>query len=79
MKAKKLKVIKTAARRFRDRGDLTAELIAPAEYEIRQGIELVALIIKAQDGWRACRPTENSRIGLAISPVDLNAFRQVRA
>jgi hypothetical protein len=31
-----------------------------------------------RDGWRCCRPTSQSLLGTAISPIGLNAFKMVR-
>jgi hypothetical protein len=73
-----VKIIKTMPRRFRYDDDRDV-LLAPAEYEVRVNDERRGIIIKAQDGWRVCRPTPSSRIGMAISPVGLDAFRKVRA
>ena len=50
----------------------------PAEYALFEGGQLVARIIRMDDGWRACRPTATSKIGLAVSPIGLNSFKEVR-
>jgi hypothetical protein len=72
-----IKIIKTSARQYRDLTE-SDELIAPAEYAVIASDSRLALIIKAQDGWRICVPTKDSKIGMAISPIDMNAFREVR-
>lgn len=79
MKKKTLtvKVIQTAARRVVELEDRTM-IEAPAEYAVQVNDARVALIIKAQDGWRVCTPTPDSEIGVAISPVGLNTLELVR-
>jgi hypothetical protein len=50
----------------------------PSEYGLYDGKDLVARILRMGDGWRACRPSDRSVIGTAVSPVGLNGFREVR-
>ncbi len=79
-----VRVVKVAARQFRVVGELEngeddKRLTAPAEYAVFKGGEKVASMVKAGDGWRVCQATEGSRFGLAISPVGLDAFMEVKA
>ena len=79
-----LKVVKTQARRFKilgygGDGNEIRQTTAPAEYAVRRGGETVAVIVKMGDGWRCCRPSEASRIGLAVSPIGLDAWGRVKA
>lgn len=54
------------------------EVKSPAEYSVFNGKQLLARIVKMGDGWRACKPSEVSAIGLAVSPIGMNKFREVR-
>lgn len=54
-------------------------LIRHAEYELRDGRRALAKIVRGPEGWRACRISESSSFGLAVSPVGMNRFREVRA
>lgn len=82
-KEEKVKVIKTAARKYRvistrEDGSEERRQTAPAEYAVVRGDERLALIVKAGDGWRVCEPSESSRLGLAVSPIGLDTFGMVR-
>ncbi|HEV7700912.1 MAG TPA: hypothetical protein VGO43_11830 [Pyrinomonadaceae bacterium] len=64
-------------REYQDRGGVLV-CAAPAEYGLFDGHRLIVRILRMGDGWRVCRPTERSTIGLAISPIGMNKFREVR-
>lgn len=51
---------------------------SPTEYAIYRGKQLLGRIVRMRDGWRCCRPTEHSKLGVAISPIGLNAYKLVR-
>ena len=69
-------------RRTKNRDYLEVEekrkILRPAEYAIYRGEDLLLRIILNGRKWRACQPSEKSEIGLAISPVGLDKFREVR-
>jgi len=78
-----VKVVKTAARKFKvlsidGDGNEVRKATAPAEYAVRRGDETLAVIVKAGDGWRCCKPSTASRIGLAISPIGLDTWGAVK-
>lgn len=82
-KAPQLKVVKTAARRYKvighdEDGNEIRQSVAPAEYAIRRGDVTVGVIVKMGEGWRCCLPSETSRIGLAVSPIGLDAWGKVK-
>lgn len=54
------------------------KVLRPAEYAIYQGEEPQLRIILNGRKWRACQPNENSKIGLAISPIGVDKFREVK-
>ena len=64
--------------------DLTREglpimrVVSPTEYVVMRGDEVLARIVKANNGWRAVVPTTQSRLGIPVSPVGLNRFSRVR-
>jgi hypothetical protein len=72
-----LKIKRTQNRRYRN-GDRKDDLLSPSEYAVYRGKELIARILKMGEGWRACRPSEGSKIGTAISPIGMNKFREVK-
>ncbi len=79
-----IRFVKTAPRKVRITAGAEGvaevrELIAPAEYAVKKGEEVLLRIVKTSDGWRACRPTPNSRIGLAVSPIGVDTWGAVRA
>lgn len=78
-----IKVVKTAARKMRvagttNDGDEVKRCVAPAEYAVLKDGQAVAVIVKAGDGWRCCRPSEGSRIGLAVSPIGTDTWGMVK-
>jgi hypothetical protein len=81
-KAATVKVKIERNRVYRD--DLTQEgspimrIVSPTEYVVMRGEEVLARIVKGGNGWRATVPTENSKLGYAVSPTNLNKFSRVR-
>lgn len=74
-----LKVKRTRNREYKDAGGGVATAFIPAEYGVFEGAKCLARIIRSGEGWRACKATSGSSIGLAISPIGMNKFREVRA
>lgn len=65
-------------KRTKNRSLVRGGVSVPAEYGIFDGPRLLARILRMGDGWRACRPTSTSQIGIAISPIGMNKYREVR-
>lgn len=74
-KNRKYEILKDQELRY---GYYPRRLCHPAEYAIFRADELLLRIVLNGGKWRACQPSEKSEIGLAISPIGMNKFREVR-
>ena len=78
MYLEKLTLRRTRKRQYEDR-DGRRRVLTPTEYAIfRAGVKLASIVFNGK-GWRACLPNENSKFGLAISPVGLDKFKAVKS
>lgn len=59
-------------------GKYKKQVVRPAEYAVYRGTDLLVKIVRNGRKWRACEPSDTSEIGLAISPIGIDRFREVK-
>jgi hypothetical protein len=50
----------------------------PGDYEVRAGGVRVACVLACPNGWRVCEPTETSRTGIPVSPLEKTRLNELR-